>query len=44
MLLVSNELSLKTKALLNLGVEKKVKLTVEQYQYIGWNRENIFHK
>ena len=42
MLIVSNQLSFETKALLNLAVEKKVKFTQKQHHYISWHRNNIF--
>ncbi|MEE1073085.1 MAG: HNH endonuclease signature motif containing protein [Cellulosilyticum sp.] len=41
-LLVSDELSLETRALLNLTKGHKIKLRTDNKKYIEWHRENIF--
>lgn len=43
MILISSELTLETRALLNLNPKRKVELTDKQSEYILWHRENIFH-
>ena len=43
MILISSELTLETRALLNLNPERKVELSDKQSEYILWHRENIFH-
>lgn len=43
MILISSELTLETRALLNLNPEKKIELTHKQSEYVLWHRENVFH-
>lgn len=43
MILISSELTLETRALLNLNPEKKIELIGKQSEYVRWHRENIFH-
>lgn len=43
MILISSELTLKTRSLLNLNTEKKIELTEKQSEYMRWHKENIFH-
>lgn len=42
-ILISSELTLETRALLNLNPENKIELTCKQSEYIQWHRENVFH-
>lgn len=43
LMMISSELNLETRALLNLNPERKVELTDKQTEYILWHRENVFH-
>ena len=43
MILISSELTLETRLLLNLNAEKKIELTEKQKEYMRWHKENIFH-
>lgn len=43
MILISSELTLKTRSLINLNIEKKIELTEKQSEYMQWHKENIFH-
>jgi len=43
LMMISSELTLETRALLNLNPERKVELSDKQSEYILWHRENIFH-
>lgn len=43
LMMISSELTLETRALLNLNPERKVELSDKQSEYILWHRENVFH-
>lgn len=43
MMLISSELTIETRLLLNLNTEKKIELTEKQSEYMRWHKENIFH-
>ena len=42
-IIISSELTLETRALLNLNPNQKIEFTTKQSEYLLWHRENVFH-